>query len=97
VNAEGVLVTRPLSRDILHGITRAAVMRLAGENGVRVEERGFSVEEAKAAREAFVTSASAFVMPVVEIDGQSIGTGTPGELTLRMREIYIEESLKAAI
>ncbi len=97
VNAEGVLVTRPLSRDILHGITRAAVMRLAGENGVTVEERGFSVEEAKAAREAFVTSASAFVMPVVEIDGQAIGTGTPGELTLRMREIYIEESLKAAI
>lgn len=97
VNADGVLVTRPLSNEILHGITRAAVLRLAGENGVKVEERAFTVDEAKAAREAFVTSASAFVMPVVEIDGQAIGTGTPGELTLRMREIYIEESLKTAI
>ncbi|WP_134726446.1 D-amino-acid transaminase [Paracoccus luteus] len=93
----GVIVTRALSHDILHGITRAAVLRFAREAQMTIEERSFTVDEAKAADEAFITSASAFVMPVVEVDGASIGTGTPGPVARRLREIYLEESRKTAI
>jgi len=93
----GRIVTRGLSNDILHGITRAAVLRFAEEAQMPVEERSFTVDEAKAADEAFVTSASTFVMPVVAIDGVSLGDGTPGPLATRLREIYIEESRKAAL
>ncbi len=94
---DGRIITRALSNDILHGITRAAVLRFAREAQMPVEERSFTVEEAKSADEAFVTSASTFVMPVVEIDGSKLGAGTPGPLALRLREIYIDESRKAAI
>ncbi|WP_081508604.1 D-amino-acid transaminase [Roseovarius mucosus] len=91
------IITRQLSNDILHGITRAAVLRFAREAQMEVEERAFTIDEAKAADEAFVTSASAFVMPVVEIDGVALGDGTPGRVAARLREIYLEESLKAAV
>ncbi len=91
------IVTRPLSSDILHGITRAAVLRFAKEAQFEIEERLFSVEEAQGADEAFITSASAFVMPVVELDGTAIGGGTPGKVAARMREIYLEEMHKAAV
>ena len=64
---------------------------------MQVVERNFTIDEAKEADEAFITSASTFVMPVVEIDGASLGTGTPGPIANRMREIYLEESLKQAI
>ncbi|MEO0914563.1 MAG: D-amino-acid transaminase, partial [Pseudomonadota bacterium] len=97
VTAEGTLVTRNLSNRILHGITRAAVLRCAEEAQIRVEERPFTVEEARAASEAFVTAASSFVCPVVEIDGETIGDGVPGPISRRLREIYLEESLKTAI
>lgn len=91
------IITRALSSDILHGITRAAVLRFAAEAQMEVEERSFTLAEAKAADEAFITSASAFVMPVVEIDGQALGTGTPGPIAARLREIYLDEMRKAAI
>jgi D-alanine transaminase len=91
------IITRELSNDILHGITRAAVLRFAREAQMEVEERAFSIAEAQEADEAFITSASTFVMPVVEIDGTAIGTGKPGTVAARLREIYLEESLKAAI
>ncbi len=78
ITEDGRIVTRPLSTALLPGITRRAVMRLAEENGLTVEERAFSIEEALQASEAFFTSASAFVMPVVEIDGQRVGGGQPG-------------------
>ncbi|KMW59055.1 D-alanine aminotransferase [Candidatus Rhodobacter oscarellae] len=91
------IITRELSNDILHGITRAAVLRFAAEAQMEVEERNFTIEEAQAADEAFVTSATTFVMPVVEIDGAQIGAGAPGELAKRLREIYIEESVKAGV
>jgi D-alanine transaminase len=94
---DGKIVTRPLSNDILHGITRKAVLRMAAEAQMVVEERLFAIDEAKEADEAFTTSASAFVMPVVEIDGVALGDGTPGPVATRLREIYLEESLKAAI
>jgi D-alanine transaminase len=93
----GKIVTRPLSTDILHGITRKAVLRMAAEAQMEVEERLFTIDEAKEADEAFTTSASAFVMPVVEIDGVALGDGTPGPIAKRLREIYLDESLKAAI
>ncbi|UWR26762.1 D-amino-acid transaminase [Sulfitobacter sp. S223] len=91
------IITRQLSNDILHGITRAAVLRFAREAQMAVEERLFTIEEAQQADEAFTTSASAFVMPVVEIDGVALGDGTPGKVALRLREIYIEEMRKAAV
>ncbi len=93
----GKIVTRPLSNDILHGITRKAVLRMATEAQMEVEERLFTIDEAKEADEAFTTSASAFVMPVVEIDGVALGDGTPGPIAKRLREIYLDESRKAAI
>lgn len=93
---DGKIVTRPLSNDILHGITRKAVLRMAQEAQMQVEERLFTIDEAKDADEAFTTSASAFVMPVVEIDGVTLGDGTPGPIAKRLREIYIEESMNAA-
>ena len=91
------IITRELSNDILHGITRAAVLRFAREAQMEVEERAFTIAEAQGADEAFITSASTFVMPVVEIDGKAVGTGKPGSVAARLREIYLEESLKAAI
>lgn len=91
------IITRELSNDILHGITRAAVLRFANEAQMTVEERNFSIEEAKNADEAFITSASTFVMPVVNIDGVDVGTGKPGKIAARLREIYLEETLKTAI
>jgi D-alanine transaminase len=93
----GKIITRQLSQEILHGITRAAVLRFAREAQMDVEERAFTIDEAKAADEAFFTSASAFVMPVVEIDGATLGDGKPGPVTMRLREIYLEEARKAAI
>ena len=93
----GQIITRALSNDILHGITRAAVLRFAKESQMEVIERSFTIEEAQLADEAFITSASTFVMPVVEIDGTKLGQGIPGPVATRMREIYLEESLKQAV
>ena len=97
VTPDGAVVTRSLSNAILHGITRAAVLRLAAEAQLRVEERPFSVEEAQDAAEAFVTAASAFVTPVVEIDGRPLGDGRPGPVTRRLREIYVAEARATAV
>ncbi|WP_108260900.1 D-amino-acid transaminase [Mangrovicoccus ximenensis] len=96
VTKDGRIVTRQLSSDILHGITRAAVLKMAKEAQMQVEERPFTIEEAKDAAEAFITSATTFVMPVVKIDGAEIGGGKPGPVAKRLREIYIEESAKLA-
>ncbi|MFZ5752078.1 MAG: D-amino-acid transaminase [Pseudomonadota bacterium] len=93
----GRIITRPLGHDILHGITRAAVLRLAQEAQMEIEERPFTIDEAKAADEAFYTSASAFVTPVVAIDGAMVGTGKPGPVARRLREIYLDEARKTAI
>ena len=91
------IITRALSNDILHGITRAAVLRFAREAQMDVEERYFTISEAQDADEAFITSASTFVMPVVEIDGKAVGTGSVGPMATRLREIYLDESIKSAI
>jgi len=91
------IITRHLGNEILSGITRAAVLRFAKEAQMKVEERSFTVDEAKDADEAFITSASTFVLPVVELDGAAIGSGTPGPIAARLREIYLKESRKAGV
>ena len=96
VNAAGNIVTRRLGNEILHGVTRATVLRLSQQAQIEVEERAFTLEEAYAAREAFVTSASIFVLPVVEIDGRRIGSGEPGPISRRLRALYIEAARAGA-
>jgi len=97
VTRDGTIVTRQLSTDILHGITRASVMTLAAEAQLKVVERPFTIAEAQDAAEAFSTSASAFVCPVVEIDGVRLGDGKPGPVTRRLREIYVANARASAI
>jgi len=95
VTADGTLVTRHLGNEILAGITRRAVLELARTSDLTIEERPFTVQEALQAKEAFVTSATTFVMPVVSIDGQPVGDGKPGPVTRRLRELYISTALEA--
>lgn len=87
----GKVVTRGLSNSILAGCTRRSLFRLAREHGVAIEERLFTREEAYAADEAFLTSASNFVLPITEVDGTRIGGGQPGPVTRKLREIFLEE------
>ena len=94
---EDVLVTRQNSSAILPGCTRKAVVKLAEERQLRVEERAFSVEEALAAKEAFITSATVFVQAVVSIDGKKVGSGKPGPMTNRLREIYVDFAKATAV
>ncbi|WP_319410675.1 D-amino-acid transaminase [uncultured Cohaesibacter sp.] len=89
ITRDGKLITRALSNKILHGITRKAVLALAEEAGLAVEERSFTPDEVKNAAEAFVTSATMFVAPVVSFDGAKIGDGKPGPHTRRLRDLYI--------
>lgn len=97
VTGDGTIVTRALSTSILHGITRVAVLRLAREANLKIEERPFTIREAQQAAEAFISSATAFVWPVVEIDGVTVGDGRPGAVAGRLHELYIEESRKNAL
>ncbi|WP_404378666.1 D-amino-acid transaminase [Caenispirillum salinarum] len=90
VDQQGRLVTRPLGHEILPGITRATLIDLARANGIEVEERAFSLEEAKQAREAFVSGTTAFVMPVVQIDDAVLGNGKPGSVATRLRALYYD-------
>jgi D-alanine transaminase len=90
VTGEGAIVTRPASFGILAGITRAVVLEVAARHGLRVEERPFRIDEAHAAREAFLTSATQLVLPVVEIDGRRIGDGRPGPVARDLRARFYE-------
>jgi D-alanine transaminase len=94
VTPDGRLVTRPADFGILRGITRTTVIDVAAKLGLTVEERPFSVEEAKAAREAFITSATSLVMPVVEIDGKPVANGHPGTVSLTLREAFFDVAEK---
>lgn len=94
VTADGRLVTRPAEAGILRGVTRSTVMDVASKLGLTVDERGFSVDEAKQAKEAFITAATTVVMPVVEIDGVSVANGHPGSVTLSLREAFFEVAEK---
>jgi len=88
VTADGLLVTRPADTTILRGVTRSTLEDVARSLGLVVVERAFTVAEAHAAREAFITSASNIVMPVVRIDGADIGNGEPGAVALRLRQTF---------
>jgi D-alanine transaminase len=92
---DGKVITRGLSNSILAGCTRRALFRLAQDHGIVIEERSFTPEEAYAADEAFLTSASQFVMPIVEIDGQRIGGGQPGPVVRKLRELFLQEAASA--
>ncbi len=95
LDAQGVVRTQPLGHHILPGVTRRAVLRLAALEGISLEERPFTVAEALAAREAFMTAASAFVLPIVEINGVPIGDGKPGGIARTFRRLYIEGARKS--
>jgi D-alanine transaminase len=88
VTAAGSVVTRPADRGILRGITRTVLFEAIKAQGLTIEERAFSLEEASAAREAFITSASQIVMPVVRIDGRTVGDGKPGPVATALRRAY---------
>ena len=88
VTADGALLTRPTDQGILRGVARTVVLEVAGAHGLRVEERAFSLEEAYAAREAFMTAASQIVLPVVRIDGRPIGSGSPGPVATALRRDF---------
>ena len=85
-------MTRENSTKVLPGCTRAALLALVQETGIEVEERAFTLEEAYAAKEAFITSATNFVMPVTEIDGRAIGGGQVGPVARRLRELYLQHA-----
>ena len=93
---DGVIITRPLSNAILPSIRRKLLLEYTKEHGIKVEERLFSIEEALKADEAFMASATTFVLPIIEIDGKPIGSGKPGPMAKKLREMYIEAALKEA-
>jgi len=97
VDEAGLLRTRDTNANILRGITRKSLIEVAREAGVELAERPFSLDEAKRAREAFYTSASAFVTPVVRIDGARIGDGTPGPVSRKLRALYMERTRNAVL
>ncbi|MBB3234741.1 D-amino-acid transaminase [Phyllobacterium endophyticum] len=94
VTRDGVLVTRPAESGILRGITRTTIFDVAKKLGLRIEERGFSVDEAKKSKEVFMTAASTVVMPIVAIDGESVANGHPGTTTLSLREAFFDVAEK---
>lgn len=94
VTRDGVLVTRPADHGILRGVTRTTLMEVARKLGLTVEERGFTVEEAKGAREAFITAATTIVMPIVAIDGQPVANGHPGSVALSLRDAFFDVAEK---
>tara|TARA_R100001244_G_scaffold20643_2_gene21427 strand:+ start:102097 stop:102954 length:858 start_codon:yes stop_codon:yes gene_type:complete len=89
ISRESVLISHQLDRSILPGVTRIGMLEQAKSMGLSVEERAFSIEEAKDAAEAFISSSTLLIMPVVEIDGHKIGDGRPGERTARIRQNYL--------
>ncbi len=97
ITHENIIVTRHLSNQILHGITREAILTVAKDLNLQVEERPFSIEEAKNAKEAFMTGSASLVCPVVSIDKHQIGSGRPEKIVKRIRETYIARARKHAI
>ena len=95
LDKEGTLRTRDTQANILRGVTRKSVMELLAREGLKFEERPFSVEDAREAREAFITGAGTLVTPVTSIDGQPVGEGKPGPLAMRLRALYIEQAKSA--
>lgn len=97
VDAQGVLRTRDIGANILRGVTRLSLVDVARQAGYRVEERPFTVAEALAAREAFLTGAGALVVPITRIDGRPVADGRPGEVATALRAAYIRRAAETAI
>ncbi|MER8765752.1 MULTISPECIES: D-amino-acid transaminase [unclassified Mesorhizobium] len=95
ITGDGVLVTRPAEHGILRGITRTTLFDVAAKLGLKIEERGFSVAEAKAAREVFISSATTIAMPVVAIDGAPVANGHPGSITVSLRQAFFDVAEKS--
>ena len=97
VDGEGRLRTRDTNANILRGVTRLSLLEVAREAGLKVEERPFTPEEARAAKEAFITGAGTLVLPVVSVDGKPVGDGKAGPVAARLRRLYIERAKATAI
>ncbi len=93
----GCIITRQLSPDILHGVTRKAILALAKAHNLDIEERSFTIAEAQDADEVFTTASPIYALPVVELDGKAIGDGRPGALTKKLRALFLEEAKANAI
>ena len=97
ISKNGTLITRSLSTKILPGITRKSILEYANKAKFNIEEKPFTIEDTKNAKEAFSCSSTTFIMPVVEIDDCKIGSGTPGQHTLELRKLYIKNLRKGLI
>ena len=97
IDADGTVRTRATNANILRGVTRYSLLDILKEQGMTVDERPFTPDEAKAAREAFITGAGALVLPVVAVDGQPVGDGTVGPVAMKLRSLYIERARATAI
>ncbi|MEZ0467875.1 D-amino-acid transaminase [Phaeobacter sp. SYSU ZJ3003] len=93
----GCIVTRALSQDILHGVTRKAVLELARRRNLAIEERAFTIAEAQEADEVFITASPVYALPVVEVDGKQVASGKPGRLTQELRQLFIDEAVARAV
>ena len=96
VTADGAVITRAADHAILNGVTRLAVFDIIARDGYRLLERPFTVEEARGAREAFLTSTTADLLPVVRLDGEPVGDGTPGPLSRKLRAAYLAHAAEPA-
>lgn len=97
LDGEGVLRTRDTQANILRGVTRLTLMDVAREAGLKVEERPFTPDEARAAKEAFITGAGSLVLPVVSVDGKPVGDGAVGPVAMKLRRLYIERAKATAV
>ena len=97
VDGDGTLRTRDTQANILRGVTRLSLIDLAREAGLKVEERPFTPDEARAAKEAFITGAGTLVLPVIAVDGKPVGDGAPGPVAARLRRLYIERAKATAV
>jgi len=97
VDGDGVLRTRDTNANILRGVTRLSLIEVAREAGLKVEERPFTPDEARAAKEAFITGAGTLVLPVIAVDGKPVGDGAPGPVAARLRRLYIERAKATAV
>jgi len=97
LDQDGVLRTRDTNANILRGVTRLSLLDVAREIGLKVEERPFTPDEARAAKEAFITGAGSLVLPVVSVDGKPVGDGSPGPVASKLRRLYIERAKATAI
>ncbi|MGH6955171.1 MAG: D-amino-acid transaminase [Caulobacteraceae bacterium] len=97
IDKSGALRTRDTQANILRGVTRKTLLSIIAREGLKFEERPFSLEEAREAREAFITGAGTLLLPIVSIDGRPVGEGAPGAVAKRLRRLYIEEARRTAL